>query len=62
MLDSRLSRMAGQSGSEDGSMRLNRTLVAAFVLFFVFRHRYGIDAGKPAVEIDIGAAARAKRS
>jgi len=54
--------MAGRSGSEDGSMRLNRTLVAPFVLFFVFRHRYGIDAGKPAVEIDIGAAARAKRS
>jgi hypothetical protein len=31
-------------------------LVAAFVLFFVFRHRRGIDAGEPAVQVDIGAA------
>jgi hypothetical protein len=31
-----------------------------FVLFLVFRHRHGIDAGKPAIEIDIGAAPRAE--
>ena len=36
-------------------------LVAAFVLFFVFRHRRGIDTGEPAVQVDIGAALRAER-
>ena len=42
-------------------MAFSRTLVAPFILFLVFRNRYGIGAGQPAVQIDIGAAARAKR-
>ena len=41
-------------------MALSRPLVAPFVLFLVFRDRYGIDAGQPAVQVDVGTAARAK--
>jgi len=42
-------------------MALRRPLVAPLVLFLVFRDRYGIDAGQPAVQIDVGTAARAER-
>src|SRR5579863_2104242 len=37
-------------------------LLAPLVLLLVFRHRHRIDAGEPAVEIDVGAAARAERT
>ena len=36
--------------------------VAALVFFLVFGHRRRIDAGKPAVEVDVGAAPRAERA
>ena len=42
-------------------MALRRPLVAPLVLFLVFRDRYGIDAGQPAVQIHVGTAARAER-
>lgn len=45
-----------------GLMRGLTAVVAAFVLFFVVGHRHGIDAGEPAVEIDVGAAPRAERT
>jgi hypothetical protein len=35
--------------------------LAALVFFLVLRHRNGIDAREPTVEIDIGAAPRAER-
>ena len=44
------------------STALCRTLVAPFVLFLIFRDRDGISPGKPAVEVDVGAAARAERA
>src|SRR6202012_4492095 len=34
---------------------------APLVFLFVLRHRHGVNAGKPAVEVDIGAAFRAER-
>jgi hypothetical protein len=37
-------------------------IIPHFVLFLVFRHRNRIDAGKPAVEVDVGAAPRAERT
>ena len=43
-------------------MRGAAVVVAPFVLFFVVGHRHGIDAGEPAVEIDVGAAPRAERT
>src|ERR1700739_2791130 len=43
-------------------MALRLTFFTPFVLFLVFRYGYGIDARQPAVQIDIGTAARAKRS
>jgi hypothetical protein len=48
--------------SDDGDLAcLFAAMVAPFVLFLVFRHRHGIDTGKPAVEINVIATARAKR-
>ena len=35
---------------------------ASLIFFLVFRHRHGIDAGKPAMEIDVVATARAERT
>ena len=43
-------------------MRGAAAIVASFVLLFVGGHRHRIDAGKPAVEIDVGAAPRAERT
>src|ERR1700761_5423354 len=43
------------------SVRRLIVLDAPFILLLVFRHRHGIDAGKPAVKIDVGAAPRAER-
>ena len=31
-------------------------ILPPLVFFFVLRHRHGIDAGQPAVQIDVGAA------
>lgn len=36
-------------------------VLAALILFFVFRHRHGVDAGEPAVEVDVGATLGAER-
>lgn len=42
------------------SGRALTTLVAPLIFLFVRLHRHGIDAGEPAVEIDVGAAPRAE--
>ena len=43
-------------------MALGRSLVSPFVLFLIFGDRDGVSAGEPAVEINVGTAARAKRA
>src|ERR1700729_3541939 len=42
-------------------VRLAPALLAPLVLFLILRHRHRIDAGEPAVEIDIAATSRAER-
>jgi len=37
------------------------TLLAPFVFFFVLGHRHDIDAGQPAMQIDVGAALGTER-
>jgi len=37
-------------------------VIAPLVLLLVFGHRHHVDAGEPAVEIDVGATARAERA
>ncbi len=51
----------GTGRSQARSMALVRTFIAPFILFLVFSDGYRVDAREPAVQIDIGAAARAER-